>query len=226
MSDRKKVIIFLSIVCTIILIIVQMKIPCIIYQLPVFYSILNEVDDFSSEFNSKASDHDINKIDPIICEKAYADIFDKEAALTFMVNCENSKEVFGLLVKDISLYLEQNPNAFLTKCRVDINYFDMGRSGIIARNYSEGNEINEPSYHYNYCYFNAFDSKLSSLKTYDWVEILEIGDEVKTDDIRPLIDMPVLRKIICPYDLFDNDQKTSLINAHKGLRFEYKQEDP
>ena len=222
MSDRKKVIIFLSIVSVITLIIVQMRIPCMIYHLPIFYSVLNEVDDFSSEYISKTSDHEVNKIEPIMCKRAYADIFDKEAALTFIISCENSEEVFGLLVKDLSLYMEQNPNDFLSKCRVDINYFDMGRSGIVARNYTGDNDIKEPSYHYNYCYFNAFDSKLSSLKTYDWAEILEIGDEVKIDDIKPLIDMPFLKKIICPSDCFDNAQKTALTNAHNGIKIEYK----
>lgn len=222
MSDRKKVTIFLSIVIAVILIIVQIKIPYMLYQLPVFYSVLNEVDDFSTAYNIKSGDQDRKTVEPIICENAYADIFDKEAALTFYITCENSEEVFGLLVKDISLYTERHPKAFFSKCKVDINYFDMGRDGIIARNYAEDNNINEPSYHYNYCYFNAFDSKLSSLKTYDWVEILEIGDEVIIDDIKPLINMLYLKKIICPVNCLNEKQKEMLTEKHKSLQFDFK----
>ena len=208
--SNKKIIIFTGIVTAVILIIVQMRIPCIIYQLPIFYSVLNEVEDFSTAYNNKSEDHDRKTVEPIICENAYADFFDKEAAFTFCITCENSEEVFGSLVKDISLYMEHHSNAFLSKCRVDIEYFDMGRSGIIARNYTEDNDIDEPSYQYNYCYFNAFDSKLSSLKTYDWVEVLEIGDEVVMDDIRPLLNMRDLKKIICRKDLFDERQREVL----------------
>lgn len=66
--------------------------------------------------------------------------------------------------------------------------------------------------------FTAFYGKLSSLKNYEWVEVLEIGDDVEIDSISPLVDMTNLKEIICAPDTFRKYQEQLLTDTHKNIK--------
>ena len=116
--------------------------------------------------------------------------------------------------------MENHSFSYLNNCQVQLDLFDMGADGIIARNYDFDGKINEPSFKFNYCFYQPiYDGKLSYLKNYDWVEVLRIDSDVEIDDISPLIDMTNLKEIICPFDIFSDSQKKLLTDKHKDLKF-------
>ena len=80
-------------------------------------------------------------------------MWEKEAELTFDIRCDNDHEIFGLIVKKISLYMENHSFSYLNNCQVQLDLFDMGADGIIARNYDFDGKINEPSFKFNYCFY-------------------------------------------------------------------------
>lgn len=224
----KKIFLF-SIAMIICLLIWQLNSPYYLAQFPHFYGVLNSVKNIyiPESYINSYDENNIGKHHEIIkCFNAYYDKKHKKVKLDFEINDINEIDIFSLIVNDVSIYMKNHPNSFLNKSKVDITLWSMGTECIIVSNYIRtynlniNDNINEMTYNFNNCIMKfPGGDKISSLKNYNWLEVIDFEDIFEVDDINSLDNLVNLKEIKCSDDMFTNEQKEILMNKHKGLIF-------
>lgn len=230
-NKRIKRIVLLSIAALFCLFIWRLNSPYKLTQFPYFCGLLYSIDKINIPESYLSSLDESNTNKKIInCTGAFYDRKNKKVKLNFEINGlndSNAIDIFSLVVSNVSLYMKNNPDSYLNECKVILNIwimcaycFQVSNYKIIYSDIIHDLSINNPSYKLSYCTMNyPLSVKISSLKNYTWLEVIEFRDIFEVDDINSLDNLSNLKEIKCPQDMFSDEQKQKLIDKHKGLVF-------
>lgn len=220
-----KKMLLLSVIILTILFTWQLKSPYKLTQIPYFCGVLNSIkkmnvpDSYVDSYNKRDIKPNYEMIE---CCSAVYDKKRKKVSLEFEIYDINDIDIFSLLVNNISLYMKNHDDSYLNDCKVDIILISMGRECITVCNYDKtyNENTNGPAYKFSNCKVTYLgDVKLSSLKNYTWLEIIDFADVFKADDINSLDNLVDLKEIRYREDIFTDDQKDLLLKKHKDLIF-------
>ncbi len=224
-----KKIFFFSSVVIIFLFLWQFNSPYYLTQLPFFYGVLNSIENIHipETYIQSYSESNVGKYYKIIeCSSAFYDKKHNKVKLDFEINDINDIDIFSLIVTNISLYMKNHPNSYLNECKVDITLWSMGTECIIVSNYIRSynlkinGNINEITYKFINCIMKfPGGDKISSLKNYTSLEVIDFADVFEVDDINSLDDLKELKEIRYRRNMFTDKQKDMLIKKHKNLIF-------
>ena len=216
MSKIKNIIVSVVIwgMCVLIIFpIVMLMIPCKVYKLPFLYSMISLVEETDIPQEINEDDEDIIK-----CRYADIDFFEKKIFIEFYIYDSNEAEIFSLIVNEVSDYLKNSHYPF-RDYKVELCVQSMGVDSLQAFNYDVNGSINVNPYEFKRCNYKAIDGCISSLKNYDWVEVLGLRQGLYLDDISVIHNMPNLKEIVCSNDIFTVEQKRELVSVNSDLKF-------
>ena len=216
MSKLKNIIVSVVIwsMCVLIIFpIVMLITPCKVYKLPFLYSMISLIEETDIPQEINEDDEDIIK-----CRYADIDFSEKKIFIEFYIYDSNEAEIFSLIVNEVSDYLKNSHYPF-RDYKVELCVLSMGVDSLQAFNYDVNGSINDNPYEFKRCNYKAIDGCISSLKNYDWVEVLGLHQDLYLDDISVIDNMPNLKEIVCSDDIFTDEQKRELVSVNNDLKF-------
>lgn len=218
MSKLKNIIVSVVIwgMCVLIIFpIVMLITPCKVYKLPFLYSMISLVEETDIPQEIIEDDEDIIK-----CRHADIDFSEKKIYVEFYIYSTDTteEEIFSLVVNAVSDYLKDSHYPF-RDYKIQLSALSMGAYILDAFNYNIDGNINDNPYEFKRCKYNPIYGYISSLKNYDWVEMLVLSYDIILDDISVIHNMSNLKEIVCSDDIFTDEQKRELVSVNNDLKF-------